>query len=60
MDHKLKEVVSISDYQFELCEGKSTTEALYIRAYLEKNFTTFIDIAKVFYRVPRSALEKLR
>ena len=72
VDSLIRQLVSIDDSQFDLVPGRGTTDAIFVvrqlqEKYLAANnrlYMAFIDLEKVFDRVPRKviwwALRKLR
>ena len=65
LEGRLNEVIEIGDNQFGFSAGKSTTDTIIILRHIrqkntenrEKLYRIFIDLEKVFDRVPRSAIE---
>ncbi len=65
LEKRLREHVSIGNYQFGFCPGRSTTGAIFIIRQLQEKYNQkkknlyhiFVDLEKAFDRVPREVIE---
>ena len=65
LERRLREIVDIGSYQFGFRQGRSTIGAIFIVRQLQEKYNQkktklyhiFIDLEKVFDRVPRKVIE---